>query len=484
MNSTFKKIVPFYFIFAGLVFFTILSNLYRDGMFCDGLYYTTISNNLANGIGSFWQPKFTEMIFPQFYDHPPLVFGIESVFFKLLGNSIYVERIYCFIIFLLAGFLIIKTWHLLVKDQQNLKPYSILALILWILNEDIQMGYANNLLESTMSIFVLLSTFLLFLSLEKKTPLRIFYILFASLLLVCAFLCKGFTGLFPLGFFVLYALLYKNISIKTLIVNSAILFVGFGFMIALLLSYEPARNNLSNYMNIQVIGSLSGLRPENSRLSHFHLLGRFFDKNILIILLVSLWIILLKIRNIFFVSKSIVKKSILLCFIGFSGILPIMLSIKQASYYIIAALPFIYMSVALFVSESVSIRFQQWKVNSISYKIFFALSILILISGIIYSSFQWGKIDKRDKSTLIDVHLIGQEIKNEKFVSFKNRNFDGTLSAFFFRHYKISLNSPKEDLRNYEIIEKSIDTITNPKYKLVNLPTIKYNLYKLDSSSE
>ena len=39
----------------------------------DGLMYSAISKNLANGIGTFWNPYLSETLFPEFHEHPPLV---------------------------------------------------------------------------------------------------------------------------------------------------------------------------------------------------------------------------------------------------------------------------------------------------------------------------------------------------------------------------------------------------------------------------
>jgi len=70
-----------------------LSNeLWSDGMFLDGVYYATISKNLSNGIGSFWNLCFSESS-GVFNGHPPLAMGLQSIFFSLFGESIYIERV-------------------------------------------------------------------------------------------------------------------------------------------------------------------------------------------------------------------------------------------------------------------------------------------------------------------------------------------------------------------------------------------------------
>jgi len=66
-------------VFIGL----LLPVLLKDGMFLDGVTYSCISKNLANNIGELWKPHYTKTLYPAFYEHPPLVFGIQSCFLDL-----------------------------------------------------------------------------------------------------------------------------------------------------------------------------------------------------------------------------------------------------------------------------------------------------------------------------------------------------------------------------------------------------------------
>lgn len=50
----------------------LIPTLVQDGMFLDGITYSAISRNMANGIGSFWHPHYTETLYPHFNEHPPL----------------------------------------------------------------------------------------------------------------------------------------------------------------------------------------------------------------------------------------------------------------------------------------------------------------------------------------------------------------------------------------------------------------------------
>jgi len=82
----------------------------------DGLFYADISRNMSIGLGSFWKPHLTNNIFNVFYEHPPLAFGLQSLFFKFFGDSVYVERLYSILTYILVGYLIVLIWENLTKD--------------------------------------------------------------------------------------------------------------------------------------------------------------------------------------------------------------------------------------------------------------------------------------------------------------------------------------------------------------------------------
>jgi len=211
MFSKIIKNTHWLFLFS-IFFFLYAPNLLREGMFVDGIWYAAIGNNLANGIGTFWQPSFTNTIHKSFYEHPPLAFGIQSLFFKTFGNSFWVERFYCFIVFLITILLIIKIWFLLYEDKKYRKLYYF-PLAIWMLNFQVFFAYPNNILECTLTIFTLSAILFLLKSLKHSNWKYYYFIIIASLFIYAGFLTKGLVALFPLSFFILHQIISKkNIS--------------------------------------------------------------------------------------------------------------------------------------------------------------------------------------------------------------------------------------------------------------------------------
>ena len=69
----------------------VLPNLVQHGMFMDGTQYAIVAKNLAEGKGSFWFPYLSSSWEKQgqnfFLEHPPLIYFLQSFFFKICNGS-------------------------------------------------------------------------------------------------------------------------------------------------------------------------------------------------------------------------------------------------------------------------------------------------------------------------------------------------------------------------------------------------------------
>src|SRR6218665_3626225 len=85
-----------YLWFITIAVFTLLllPPLLQDGMFLDGVTYASIARNLAEGRGSAFTLHYTQTLYPKFYEHPQLQFILQSLLFRVMGDSIFVERLY------------------------------------------------------------------------------------------------------------------------------------------------------------------------------------------------------------------------------------------------------------------------------------------------------------------------------------------------------------------------------------------------------
>ena len=121
--------------------------LVQHGMFVDGLTYVSIARNMAEGLGNFWQPFYSEALYEQFYEHPPLALWLESLLFRLFGDHFWVERLYCTLAIAGTILLIRQLWRQLFSTEVAFIRWWPFAALLWVLNEDVYLSYPGNMLE-------------------------------------------------------------------------------------------------------------------------------------------------------------------------------------------------------------------------------------------------------------------------------------------------------------------------------------------------
>src|SRR6056297_2839245 len=202
------------------------------GMFMDGTIYAAISRNLADGLGSPWALHFSEGLFPVFREHPPLVFWIQSLFFRVLGDSYLTERVYDLVVVLTtAG-----------RGLDSLAAYWWLPLLLWVVVPKWSWTYRNNMLESPLTV-VCLAAVLLVLAGLRSTGMRglVVRTAAAALATLLAFLAKGPVALFVLVSPLLLGPAVVGADWRRTVSATVTLCAGFGVLLALLLAWPEAQ---------------------------------------------------------------------------------------------------------------------------------------------------------------------------------------------------------------------------------------------------
>ena len=506
------KNLPYYLIVL-LVFMALSNELWSDGMFLDGVYYATISKNLSNGLGSFWfLPSIASS--DVFHGHPPLAMGLQSIFFSIFGDSIYIERFYSLLTFIVTGFFIHLIWEEVIGKKYSL--YSWVVLFFWVIIPLNSWACSNNILENTMNIFVASSVFFLIKNIRTND---LVYIMISGVCLSLAFLSKGFTGLFPLSFFFLYYLVFPSMTFKEMIRRTLLLIAStLTPFLLLYVFYPPAIDSLSEYINVQVIDSLKNVQTTNNRFSittrlfnymkfiHLftilsvfvyivYLFRRKVLDNIFLILMTILFISCLVIelfvdtdRNFLYIynyvflllfliyqsrrsiesniiSSASIRWIIFFMLLGFSGVLPMIISLKQGGFYILTALPYFVISFTILIIPILSYILDRFSLKRkivylfvlilfILYGPFISYSSQINISQIInlqLNSFKnQYKKDVRDKSLRDDIRLILKELPENAIVSidFQKHNI---IHGYFARYENISLDTDRGNQHKYLI---------------------------------
>ncbi|MCX6230217.1 MAG: hypothetical protein NTZ33_01620 [Bacteroidetes bacterium] len=468
-NNTFKI-----FVFS-IFLILILPKIFMDGLFMDGLIYSSIGNNLAIHLGTFFSPRFSSTLFSSFHEHPPLVFGIESLFFKLFGNAFYIEKIYSGITALLTALIIILIW----KKTTKYPELYWLPILFWITIERVFWSFNNNMLENTLGLFSITSIYVLILSIKNVGLKKNIYIFIASFLLFLSFLSKGFTGLFPLGFYFLYFIAnYRYYSIKKVIFNTFLLIILFlSVILIFFLIFPQAYESISKYIETQVVSSIAGKNRVGSR---FSFICGFFEELILI-LLICTFFILINIKRIkIFMSDLKENKThlIFFLFIGLSAFIPLMVSPKLSLFYMVPSFPYFAIFFSILIGDIINNYINHLNKYSLSIKLFRVFIYLIIVSTIIFTVLNFGK-PYRDKDLITDINIIGNYLPEHMVISVPpayNQQF--TMFAYFQRKHHININCSNE-YDEFVLLKKDEPDINGYKNCYLNL--INFKLLKKQS---
>jgi 4-amino-4-deoxy-L-arabinose transferase-like glycosyltransferase len=460
LNS--KTFGLFLLVFAAFLLLTGF-RLFAEGMFLDGVTYAAISRNLADGMGSFWTLYLSDALYPQFHEHPPLAFGMQSIAFRLFGDHLLVERLYSIGTFFLTGYLIYLIWLEITRDKKT----SWIPLFLWILFPLNTWAAASNLLDNTLMVFSTLAILFILKSSSRDQPGWLF---FAGIALFAGILTKGPFALFPWVLPFLCELSTAPTRFRKSISRSGWLIFYTLIPLALLLVFsEQARVSLQAYWLKQVVGSIGGVQTVSSR---FYILMSLLLQ-IAIPLFVSLATLLV-------FRKSIVKNGfnpyrktlIILLLLGLAGVIPVMISLKQSSFYILSSLPVFALMLALPVFAFLKDPLSRVKATPNSIRIFNYSAITLFVLSVIISPMM-AKYNHRDQDELQMIHHFNTFIPERTTIRIHPTLFtDWSLHSYFARHAKISLDPSEGSIARFYLTKEELlpnDTLSKSFSELSHL---------------
>ena len=431
MQTTRSNNTPFWLFLIGLFLILVSNSLLTEGMFFDGVTYASISRNMAEGQRSFWNPHYTQTLYPEFRQHPPLALGIEAMAFKAFGDRLWVEKAYSVLTFLFSGLLIALIW----KRTTNNLHWAWLPLLFWLAMPLVSWSATNNLLENTMSIFVLLSVYLMIVSYQRNHK---FWLLLVGVALFGAFLCKGFTGLFPLVFPILYCIFDQKRKWIQGPIDSLILLVCLAVLAGIMfLVFPPSLPYLKDYFQLQVIGG--GLH-ETTVSSRFYIVFSLLLQ-LMIPFVIALTLVICKTRikgnNKVFEFPPDKAWFYIFLILGFLGVLPIMVSVKQRDFYMLAALPFfalacghLSLSMVNTLMPKITLKVHKWMTLGTSF-----IVLLGLVLNIVHIE-KYG----RDEALIEEVKAQIAAADGKTLIEITPEEYtQWAKHAYFMRYGKISL---------------------------------------------
>lgn len=469
--------LPFWILALTFIVALILPVLVQDGMFMDGVLYASVSNNLAQGIGTMWFLKFSDLGFAgfaTFHEHPPLIFWIQSIFFKLFGNGMFVERGYSFLTALIAAWLIHKNWKLINYKNEALAKLGWLAVIFWILIPVAFWSFQNNVQENTMSVFSLSAVYFALKALHLQQKIVLNLILCGFMIFAASF-AKGVPGFFPLVVVFAYWLFFQSFSFLKMIGYSLIVALSCAAVYGLILLSPEARESLSIYVFERLLGRVDALPTVDS---HFYIMIRLFMEVLPLIVICVVFLVIYKLKKIpHQLNRDTLKKVGFFIFIGVCGSLPIMLTLVQKTFYMGASLPFFGIAFALIAAPGIAHKWGNLDQQKKSYKLFLGITTSMLLVAIIVSVLQIGKVS-RNKDTIHDLYQISAIVPDHSTIMVqKEINNDWDLQVYLVRYFNISIDAETEEPRAFYLGRKDVAFTADSAYAKVDLDTKKYDLY-------
>lgn len=427
-----KKELPLYLFVIGIFLILISPTILSVGMFIDGLVYSTIANNLANGIGTFWNSHYTETCMAHFHGHPPLAIGLHSILYFVFGSSRYIDKVYSLLTFVIVGFIILKIWkHLGFKNGW-------LPLFIWFLIPLVSWAICNNMLENTLSVFTTLSVLFYLKSQDKNKYL---YIFFAGIMIALGFLSKGFVAFFPWTFpFLLWIFKRKESFLKMTFSTLGLFVFTIAPLLILVTLWPEAKINLQTYIDAQVIHSLKNAAAATVD-SRFFIIIRLLTEllpafGLCVIFMIWGW------RKKFPINllKTNFKIALLFFTLGLTGVIPIMISMKQSGFYILATFPFFAIAIAVILLPLIEFLFDDKFYKTKGFSFFKWISLGVFISGIVLSLYFSNHIS-RDKNKIEDMYAIIEIIPAGTTINIlPSMREDWSLHGYYSRNKNISLS--------------------------------------------
>lgn len=472
-----------------IVLTLILDRLLPEGMFLDGITYAAISRNLSIGKGSFWELYYrNEWIFSE---HPPLMFGIQAIFFKIFGDTYLTEKIYSFCIWLLTALLIKQFWQKSKKHDNTAYNFG-LPILLWTLIPTVTWAYTNNILDTTMGLLDLVAVFLLYVLMSNaiRPESAALLILLSGIFTFAATLTKGPVGLFPIAVPGLYWLVFalKNLRYfrKAFIITLLLVTIISGIYYTLWL-IPDAHANIERYLNEQLMAALSGKREITGGG-----LGRLkLPLDLLLQIAIPVGISLI----LFIITKSTKtsinpeehtetkKNALFFLLIGVCASAPIMLSLKQRTFYLIPSLPYYTLAISIVTYEYFRAITNRYSLSTKAFRISRMTLLLVSIISLLYLSSKIGTTG-RDHELIKNIKYLKEKFPaGQKFGICMSADKDYNFLAYLQRYNRMEVN-PIFYTEEYVLIDKEwcnsdiIPIAEKIGYNEINIDIPKYRLYK------
>jgi 4-amino-4-deoxy-L-arabinose transferase-like glycosyltransferase len=358
--------------------------------------YAVVARNLAEGRGSFWAPSFSSTIYSTFFEQPPLGMALEAIAFRVLGDHLFVERLFSLSVFACTAVLMMALWRRFLP-----RDYDWLPLFFWVVPSVVTWAAINNMLENTQALFTLLSVFCIVRGVKASSGGgTLAWASGAALAVVAAFLIKGPVGLFPLAVPPLLFLLppaerpaRERIFQVWIALGAIVAIAG-----AALFAFSESRHAISQFAGTHLVPALQGRRglPRRSWDIARHLTLGIWARMAAGVAL--LWLVGRQKR----VRAGFEQAWMFFFSVGLIASIPILSSPVLAGHYFVPSVPFFALAAAALSLRSIerpsiSVGMRRNVPGAIAAALVLSVAIVLLVHG---------PLERRDVSLIAGIDAI------------------------------------------------------------------------------
>lgn len=387
----------------------------QQGMFMDGQIYAAVAQNLADGLGTFWAPVYQPSAVVPYSEQLPLFTGMESLLFRLLGGSVWTERLF-------MAFAWVATAAGLYVLQQRWWPErgpisAIWVLVVWSSAPLVGWGMGNHVQEMWMAPFAVWSVVAM-----SYSP----WAWLGGFLTVSAALFKGPQGLFPLVWLPIaggIALLPRGTAAR----RFGVVLLMLGLAAVGLWLWDDAREAIARNASNRLVRTFTQARAVTTA-DRFWLLGPMLGQ----------WAVMLGTsRSVAWIglgsSRAAIDRRVLaMLALGLSASLPLMVTHEQRDFYLITSLPFVALGLG-----------NIWGGTRLTHRPNFAWALgSVALVGLV--SLPWRRVERDSELRATLKTYEGAFAPRSAFNSAPELRLNHELAAYAMRHYRWEVDLANE----------------------------------------
>ena len=396
----------------------------QDGMFMDGQIYAAVAQNLADGLGTFWAPVYQPSSPVPYSEQLPLFAGMESLLFRVLGGSVWTERVFMALAWIAnaagIGALQRRWW------PERWGDSALWIVALWSSAPLVGWGMGNHVQEMWMAPFTLWAV-------VAMSHTRWLWV--GGVLTVAAALFKGPQGLFPLVWLPLLGGL--GLVPRTEVVRR------FGIVLATVLAlavglwfWDDAREAILRNAGNRLVRTFTQDRAITTA-DRMWLLGPMLGQWVVLLgsALVVAWV------RFGLFRATLDRRVFALLGLGLCASLPLMVTQEQRDFYLITSLGFVALGLGNALGGTKVVRRPRFAV---------AVGVIAMVG---LSSMPWRRVE-RDAELRASLAMFKDEFApRSAFNAAPELRLNHELAAYAMRHYRweVDLANEREHANRIEL---------------------------------